>query len=168
MVVSSLLTKWSNAHNKISACSTFREVIDLDHDNQAVLKASLEEASKRRLAVFEDPPPPAGSQNCVHAEYNLLYLHCGVFWCTGCLILLATPAKKQSPRHGGSSWTLLFFFTQCLGLCFLGGDKKDETPCMCIGYYWDKNGQTLQELQKRGGHKEISLSPSSGQTQSNV
>ena len=42
------------------------------------------------------------------------------------------PPKKQSPSHGGSSWTLFFFFTSCLGLCFFGGGKKDGTPCTIV------------------------------------
>ena len=34
------------------------------------------------------------------------------------------PPKKQSPRPEGSSWTLFFSFTPCLG-----GGKKDKSPC---------------------------------------
>ena len=33
------------------------------------------------------------------------------------------------PWHGGSSWTLFFFFTPFLGLCFLGGGKNSGPTC---------------------------------------
>ena len=44
------------------------------------------------------------------------------------------PLKKQSPRHGGSSWSLFFFFTPCLGLCFFGGWQEYRSTlyvCLC-------------------------------------
>ena len=40
------------------------------------------------------------------------------------------PLKKESPRHWGNSWTLFFFFTPYLGVCFLGGGKNRGPPCI--------------------------------------
>ena len=47
---------------------------------------------------------------------------------TGCPILLATPQKTES-QSWGEFLDSVFFFTLCLGLCFLGVGKKDGTPC---------------------------------------
>ena len=39
------------------------------------------------------------------------------------------PPKNQSPRHGGSSWTLFFPSPHVWDSDFLGGGKKNQTPC---------------------------------------
>ena len=50
---------------------------------------------------------------------------------TGWTAILATPPKKQSPRHGGGDKkNRVQELPPCLGLCFFwGGGKNSDPPC---------------------------------------
>ena len=52
----------------------------------------------------------------------------GIGIVTGCPILLATPQKTEYQAWGEEK-NRVQELPPCLGLCFLGGGKKDETPC---------------------------------------
>ena len=60
------------------------------------------------MNILSKLPNYSGLGSTVFGRYRVTYPRCH-------------PPKKQSPRHGGRSWTQFFFFTPCLGLFFGGG-----------------------------------------------
>ena len=67
---------------------------------------------------------------------------------TGCLILLATPQKTESQTWGEFLDSVFFPSPHVWDSVFLGGGKKNQTPCMssfnCLGYYYCPLGNVYE------------------------